>query len=73
VDWRCKEIRTVKVIIRCKRGRTVCENCLHGCGHMFLAFTYKLHKKQGGMCYTTKCDMVEDGLTECASEGNPGG
>jgi hypothetical protein len=23
-------------------------------------------------CYTTKCDMVEDGLTECASEGNPG-
>jgi hypothetical protein len=23
-------------------------------------------------CYTTKCDMVEDDLTECASEGNPG-
>jgi hypothetical protein len=23
-------------------------------------------------CYTTKCDTVEDGLTECASEGNPG-
>jgi hypothetical protein len=40
---------------------------------MFLAFTYKLCKKHGGMCYTTKCDMVEDGLTECASEGNPGG
>jgi hypothetical protein len=32
----------------------------------------KLRKKQGGMCYTTKCDMVEDGLTERASEGNPG-
>jgi hypothetical protein len=25
------------------------------------------------MCYTTKCDMVEDGLTERESEGNPGG
>jgi hypothetical protein len=25
------------------------------------------------MCYTTKCDMVKDGLTERASEGNPGG
>jgi hypothetical protein len=25
------------------------------------------------MCYTTKCDMVEDGLMECASEGNPRG
>jgi hypothetical protein len=26
-----------------------------------------------GMCYTTKCDMVENGLMECASVGNPGG
>jgi hypothetical protein len=25
------------------------------------------------MCYTTKCDRVEDGLTERASEGNPRG
>jgi hypothetical protein len=50
-----------------------CENRLHGCDRMFLAFTYKLHKKQGGMCYTTKCDTVEDGLMECASEGNTGG
>jgi hypothetical protein len=24
-------------------------------------------------CYTTKCDMVEDGLTEYSSEGSPGG
>jgi hypothetical protein len=23
-------------------------------------------------CYTIKCDTVEDGLTERASEGNPG-
>jgi hypothetical protein len=36
---------------------------------MFLDFTYKLCKKQGGMCYTTKCDTVEDGLTGHASEG----
>jgi hypothetical protein len=28
---------------------------------------------QARPCYTTKCDTVEDGLTECASEGNPGG
>jgi hypothetical protein len=35
---------------------------------MFIAFTYKLRKKQGGMCYTTKCDMMEDGLIEHASE-----
>jgi hypothetical protein len=27
----------------------------------------------GGMCYTTKCDTVEDGLTERVSEGNPNG
>jgi hypothetical protein len=39
---------------------------------MFLSFTYKLCKKQGGMCYTTKYDTVEDGLAEHASEGNPG-
>jgi hypothetical protein len=25
------------------------------------------------MCYTTKCDTVEDGLMERASEGNPRG
>jgi hypothetical protein len=25
------------------------------------------------MCYTTKCDTVEDGLVERASEGNLGG
>jgi hypothetical protein len=25
------------------------------------------------VCYTTNCDVVEDGLMECASEGNPGG
>jgi hypothetical protein len=54
----------LRVIIQCKRERTVfCENHLRGCGHMFLAFTYKLHKKQGGMCYTRKCDTVKDGLT----------
>jgi hypothetical protein len=39
---------------------------------MFLSFTYKLCKKQGGMCYTTKYDTVEDGLAEHALEGNPG-
>jgi hypothetical protein len=50
-----------------------CENHLRGCGRMFLAFTNKLHKKQGGMCYTTKCDTVEDGLMERASVGNLGG
>jgi hypothetical protein len=50
-----------------------CENRLLGCGRLFHAFTYKLCKKQGGMCYTTKCDTVEDDLMECASEGNPGG
>jgi hypothetical protein len=50
-----------------------CENCLCGYGRLFLAFTYKLRNKHGGMCYTTKCDMVENGLMECASEGNPAG
>jgi hypothetical protein len=49
-----------------------CENRLCGCGHMFLSFTYKLRKKQGGMYFTTKCDTVEDGLTERASKGNLG-
>jgi hypothetical protein len=63
VDWRCKETRTDKIIVWCKRGRTVCENHLRDSSHIFLAFTYKLHKKQGGMCYTIKCDTVENGLT----------
>jgi hypothetical protein len=27
----------------------------------------------GGMCYTTKCDTVEDGLTGRALEGNSDG
>jgi hypothetical protein len=49
------------------------ENHLRTCDRMFLAFTNKLHNKQGGMCYTTKCDMVQDGLTERASEGTPRG
>jgi hypothetical protein len=43
----------VKVIVQCKCGRTVCENRLRGCGRMFLAFTYKLHKKQGA-CVTSQ-------------------
>jgi hypothetical protein len=30
-------------------------------------------QESGGMCYTPKCDTVEDGLMERASEGNPGG
>jgi hypothetical protein len=30
-------------------------------------------QETGGMCYTTKCDTVEDGLMKCASEGNRGG
>jgi hypothetical protein len=28
-------------------------------------------KMSRGPCYTTKCYTVEDGLTECTSEGNP--
>jgi hypothetical protein len=32
-----------------------------------------LRKKQGRICYTTKCYMMEDSLAECASEGNPTG
>jgi hypothetical protein len=64
--------KAVKIIVWCRRGRTVYENCLCSCGRMFLTFTYKLRKKQGGICYTTKCDTVEDDLTKHASEGNPG-
>jgi hypothetical protein len=30
-------------------------------------------RNRGGMCYTTECGMVEDGLTERASEDNLGG
>jgi hypothetical protein len=30
-------------------------------------------RNRGGMCYSTKCDTVEDGLTGHASEGNPDG
>jgi hypothetical protein len=39
----------------------------------FLLLHTSYVRKKGDMCYTTKCDTVEDGLTECASEGNPVG
>jgi hypothetical protein len=60
-----------------KHGRLMvvvqfCENHLRSCGRMFLAFTYKLCKKQGGICYTIKCVTMDDGLIERALEGNPG-
>jgi hypothetical protein len=34
-----------------------------------------LHTIEDSICYyyTTKCDTVEDGVTEHAMEGNPGG
>jgi hypothetical protein len=42
----------LRVIVRCKHEKNYfCKNRLHGCGRMFLAFTYKLHKKQGA-CVT---------------------
>jgi hypothetical protein len=30
-------------------------------------------RNRGGMCYTKKCDMVEEGLMGRVSEGNPDG
>jgi hypothetical protein len=34
------------VIVRCKHEKNgFYENCIHGYGRMFLAFTYKLRKK----------------------------
>jgi hypothetical protein len=36
-------------------------------------FYIQVTQEIGGMCSTTKCDTVEDGLTEHALEGNPGG
>jgi hypothetical protein len=42
----------LRVIVRCTREKNdFCEICLHGCGRMFLGFTYKLCKKQGA-CVT---------------------
>jgi hypothetical protein len=38
----------------------------------FLLLHTDYARNRGGMCYTTKCDTVEDGLTERASEGSPG-
>jgi hypothetical protein len=40
------ENRFVKIVGVSLKER-FCENRLHGCGRMFLAFTYKLCKKQG--------------------------
>jgi hypothetical protein len=37
----------------------------------FLLLHTSYARNRGGMCYTIECDMVEDGLTERASEGNP--
>jgi hypothetical protein len=39
---------------------------------LFLQTSYA-RNRGGGLCYTTKCDTVEDGSTERASEGNLGG
>jgi hypothetical protein len=45
-NWWNREAWTVKGNLWCKREKnSFCENHLHGCGRMFLAFTYKLHKK----------------------------
>jgi hypothetical protein len=55
-----------------------CENCLSGCGRMFLAFTYTLHKKQGA-CVTpenitwwrTSSQNVHQKVTGAGKEANP--
>jgi hypothetical protein len=39
----------------------------------FLLLHRSYVRNRGGMCYTKKCDTVENSLIECASEGNPGG
>jgi hypothetical protein len=38
----------------------------------FLLLHTSYARNSGGMCYTTKCDTVEDGLMERVSEGNQG-
>jgi hypothetical protein len=44
----------LRVIIRCKHKKWFEVNRLCDCCRMFLAFTCRLRKKQGGMCYTIK-------------------
>jgi hypothetical protein len=40
---------------------------------VYFLLLHTSYARNRGMCYTTKCDTVEDGLVKCASEGNSGG
>jgi hypothetical protein len=63
----------LRVIVLCKHERTVLRKLFMWLWLYVSCFYIQVMQEIGGICYTTKCDIVEDGLMEYASEGNPGG
>jgi hypothetical protein len=68
-----KNHQQLRVIVRCKHERTVLRKSFTWLWSYIFCFYIQVMQEIGGMYYTTKYDMVEDGLTECALNGNPGG
>jgi hypothetical protein len=54
----------LRVIIQCKREGTVLSKSLMWLWSYVYYFYIHVTQEAGGMCYTTKCDTVEDGLME---------
>jgi hypothetical protein len=73
VDWWNREGWTLGVIVQCKCERTVLLKLFTWLWSYVSCFYIHVTQETGGMCYTTKCDTVEDGLPERGLEGNPGG
>jgi hypothetical protein len=64
----------LRVIIRCKREKNSFVKIIYIVVVVcFLLLHTSYTRNKGGMCYTTKCDMAEDGSIGRASESNPDG
>jgi hypothetical protein len=62
----------LRVIVWCKHERMILSKSFMWLWSYVSCFYIQVMQEMGGMCYTTKCEMVEDGLTERASEGHSG-
>jgi hypothetical protein len=77
MSWRISETERhgwLRVIVRCKRNKNGFVKIIYVVVVIcFLLLHTSYARNRWAMCYTTKCDMVEDGLMGRASEGNPDG
>jgi hypothetical protein len=64
----------LRVIVRCKREKNGYVKIVYLVVVVcFLLLHTSYARNRGSMCYTTKYDTVEDGLTGHVLEGNPDG